>query len=509
MIKTHYGKPGKAGQPQCAAVLCRISHDAAGDQHGVDDQEGYLVPFGEDQLGWGIKYIIKENEVSASRRTRKVPDPDNPGRYVMRTDRPDFRKLLRMIYDGEIDGLIVREVDRTVRDGRDIEDLIDAVMARKPHMLVAAYRGDLQIGSASQNMMTRQMANWAKGEADKMSERMTMAKRRRAAEGKYRGGPRPYGFEKDGVTIRESEAAEIRLAADMLLDGETLSAIGRDMRSRGVVGTGKTNSRTAGRETDGLMRIMQLRQILMRARNAGLVESGGEIIGKAVWEPIIPEEKWRAVCAILSDPSRRTSPGPAPKHLGSGIFWCGECWEVGKTSAVKTMWGSDPDSAAYLCKRVLHLQRKKKYVDAVVVGEIVKRLADPKAIDLTYGKDDDQRTDRAALARAATGTRRKLAELDESYKDGRLSIRRYEKVSEELERQLAEQEAALNAHYDVNPLRGIAGNPDAAAIWATLPIARQRAIVQHMCDVFLYKSDKILNQYMPFDPETVQIDWLL
>ena len=31
-----------------------------------------------------------------------------------------------------------------------------------------------------------------------------------AADGRYRGGRRPYGYEKDGVTVRDSEARVIR-----------------------------------------------------------------------------------------------------------------------------------------------------------------------------------------------------------------------------------------------------------------------------------------------------------
>jgi hypothetical protein len=37
----------------------------------------------------------------------------------------------------------------------------------------------------------------------------------------------------------------------------------------------------------------------------------------------VPEEKFRAVVAILSDPGRRTNVGAQPKWLGSLMYLCG------------------------------------------------------------------------------------------------------------------------------------------------------------------------------------------
>ena len=48
------------------------------------------------------------------------------------------------------------------------------------------------------------------------------------------GGTRPFGFEDDRVTIRESEAVLIREAATRVLTGETLYAIRKDWIERGV-----------------------------------------------------------------------------------------------------------------------------------------------------------------------------------------------------------------------------------------------------------------------------------
>lgn len=69
-----------------------------------------------------------------------------------------------------------------------------------------------------------------------------------------------------------------------------------------------------------------VRAVLLRSRNAGLRDHQGQVIGPASWPQIVPEEQWRAVVAILTDPARRTSPSDARvKWLGSGIYRCAGC----------------------------------------------------------------------------------------------------------------------------------------------------------------------------------------
>ena len=224
------------GKPQRAILWPRISSDKAKDEHGVNDQEYYLRE-NADKLGWGVGHVIKENDVSASARTRKVPDGN--GGYTMRTNRPILQKILRMIRNGETDGIIVRDIDRALRDPRDLEDLIDACASRQPFVPVESITGRIKLRSVNDAMGARIHAAIAKDEADKISTRITDTKRLRARDGKYRGGPRPYGFEADGITIRAEEAAVIATASDAVLDGESLTSICRRMNLAGIAPTGR------------------------------------------------------------------------------------------------------------------------------------------------------------------------------------------------------------------------------------------------------------------------------
>ena len=57
----------------------------------------------------------------------------------------------------------------------------------------------------------------------------------------------------------------------------------------------------------------------------------GQIIkgAPAPWEPIVKPEVFEAVRDLLTDPSRRTGPGAAPRWHGSGIYRCGICTPPG------------------------------------------------------------------------------------------------------------------------------------------------------------------------------------
>jgi len=138
----------------------------------------------------------------------------------------------------------------------------------------------------------------------------------RAQSGDRSGGPRPFGYEDDGITVREPEAKAVRAALESVLAGASLRSVARELNKTGLTTAMK------GRTWDA----HAVRAVLLRSRNAGLRDHQGQVIGPASWPEIVPEEQWRAIVAILTDPSRRTSPSDARvKWLGSGLYRCAGC----------------------------------------------------------------------------------------------------------------------------------------------------------------------------------------
>ena len=145
-----------------------------------------------------------------------------------------------------------------------------------------------------------------------------------ASRGAWSGGQRMYGYEvvpvgerkagESALRVVSEEAEVVRQAAIGVLAGESLRSVARTLNE-----AGKTTTR--GRPWNG----SALRKVLLRPTTAGLRASAGEVVGSGRWEPLPPEDRWRAVCAILTNPARRTTERYARTYLRSGRYLCGAC----------------------------------------------------------------------------------------------------------------------------------------------------------------------------------------
>ncbi len=129
-----------------------------------------------------------------------------------------------------------------------------------------------------------------------------------------------------------------------------------------------------------------LRDILLRPRNAGFMIHKSQILDgvAAPWEPIVSPEVYAAVHDLLTDPSRRSGPGAAPRWHGSGIYRCGICTPLGTETdkpmtCQVTLGGREP---RYRCKDHNHLTRNAAKVDGLVFAHVVYALTHPEAYKL-------------------------------------------------------------------------------------------------------------------------------
>ena len=110
------------------------------------------------------------------------------------------------------------------------------------------------------------------------------------------------------LRLRPAEAEALAKAHRDVLDGATVAGIARDWNERGIL-TSK-GKRWRGAEVG---------RVLRRARNAGLMEYQGQVGGTCT----VAGGRGRGDLAggggVLDDPERKTTPGPARKHLLSFI----------------------------------------------------------------------------------------------------------------------------------------------------------------------------------------------
>lgn len=251
--------------------------------------------------GFEVVRVFEENDVSASTRSRK--------------SRPQYDELMARAMAGQIDVILAYSNSRLTRRPMEVEDII-RLHENHGIRVRTVVSGDNDLSTADGRMVARIKGNEDAAEAERTSERVKRAKAQAVAEGRYRGGKRPYGYEKGGVAIVPSEASIIWDATTAVLAGRSVRALARELNERGV----RTSQGAQWTQ-------MSLRDVLIRPRNAGLLSRGQlthgdfEIVGPAVWEAVVPEDTWRAVFDLLTEPSRRTNAATNDtRWLGSGLY---------------------------------------------------------------------------------------------------------------------------------------------------------------------------------------------
>ena len=453
-----------------AAIYTRISRDREGAGLGVDRQEEDCGKLAAD-LGWTVATVHADNDLSA----------------YSGKPRPGYLQLLDDLKAGRADAVLVWHTDRLHRSPAELETYI-AVCEPRGIPTVTVRAGPLDLATPSGRMVARQLGAVARYEVEHMAERQQRARLQAVTDGRWSGGRRPYGYGADGVTVVEAEAAIVREVAHQVLAGVSLRRLCADLNRRSIpTSTGKRWQQTS------------LRNVLLRARNAGLMEHRGQVVGPARWPAILDEDTWRAVVSLLGDPARRTQTSSARRWLLGGLAACGVCGEL-------VMSSSTSGRTIYKCRTGGHVVRDAVKTDAFVGAVIVERLRRPDARDLLV---PDRRTDTAGLHAHDAALRERLDELGQLFADGAIDGRQLREATERIRVQRADLDRQLAATAAGNVLAGVADHPDPAAVWARLDLDRRRAVVQVLAEVTILPARKDPTGWRPvrgrFDPATIRI----
>lgn len=467
-----------------AAKYKRISRDREGLQLGIERQDEDLDRLAERRsLEWAGDYL--DNDLSASTHSKKR--------------RPGYEQMLTDARAGKFEVIAAYTTGRITRRPREFEDLIDlAVQCGIEFQYIRSPEFDLS--TAQGRRIARMLAAQDAGEAEEIAERVARQKLQAAAAGEYRGGPRPFGYEADGVTVRDSEAVEVLRASELVLRGMSVRSIAADLNARGIPTS-----------TGACWRQVGVRRTLMRARNAGLVEvkrSDGttEIVGKAQWPAIVPEHVWRGVVAVLGDPRRRTQFSSARRWMGTGIYYCHCGSTVFATSA--GLHTSRP-KVAYMCRSGKHVARIASELDAHVDALVIARLSQPAATVRLLRRDE---VDLAALQVRAAGLRAQMDELALLFAKRTVSASQLEIGTAALRTELDDVDRSLVAATRSSVFVDIVGSPNVAETWGALDLDRRRAVVSMLMTVTLLQSRRGRRRgWKPgesyFDPDSIRIEW--
>lgn len=437
-----------------AVIYVRISRDAEGEALGVERQLEDCLALAERE-GLTVVQQYVENDTGASSKSRKP--------------RPEYAAMLAGAKAGAFTTVLAYSNSRLTRRPREYEDWIDLYPKVQVRTVVS---GQHDLSKADGRAVARTVAAWDAAEAERTSERVLRAKQQAKEAGKWLGGRRPYGLEKDGVTVRPDEAAQVLRAAQGLLAGRSLRAMAAEFAMVG----------TSGRPVDG----MALRRILQNDATARILE---------------PEIRARVV-ALLADPTRKTTTTPDRKWLLSGIATCSVCNET-----VHSHSGSGR-ARSYTCQ-AKHVARDLAQVDAKVRGLIAKRLVALDLADLLpVSAPDTMQADAAE----AEQIRADLSGLAQAQGHGHITLAQMVQSSQILSGRLTALEARLAQAYQAGPLGALVATCDPSAAFEAAPLDIQRQVVALLCTVTISPGrrgrPKGWIPGMPYcDLETVQVAW--
>lgn len=278
------------------AIYLRISQDDARTGLAVERQREDCRRIARER-GWTVYREYTDNAISASKRDVR---------------RPAYDQMVADYALGKFAAIVTYDLDRLTRQPSQLEDWIAA--AEETGLMLTTANGEADLSTDNGRLFARIKASVARAEIERKGARQKRANEQRIEKGLPTPGRRRYGYETDGVTVREAEAAIVRRLFDHVASGGSLrSAVGW-LTAEGIdPAPGRTW--TARRIKDTLLNPVYTGQVRRR----------GEAIASDAVAPIVSAKLAAEVAAILTDPSRTTSPGPKPKHLLSGLMSCGVC----------------------------------------------------------------------------------------------------------------------------------------------------------------------------------------
>lgn len=453
-----------------AAIYCRISADAEGRELGVDRQEADCRALAE-RLGMVVREVVVDNDLSASTNSSKT--------------RPQYDDLLAQVRRGRFAAILAYSNSRLTRRPREFEDLLE-LHRQTGVRLVTVVSGEDNLATADGRMVARFKAVADAAEAERTSERVKRAKSQTAEAGRYRGGPRPYGFNKDGVSHRKREAEVIREATAAVLAGRSLRGIAQDLNERSI--TAPNGSRWDG---------SRLREILTRPRNAALINRGRadrgvlDIVGPAAWQPIVDEETWRAMYALLRDPARKINRGANLRRwFGSGLYRCGLCGGPMRASAIGgTAKRPRPREVFYRCQELSHLMIKQTPTDNYVKDVIVELLRDPRVVRAMASDDDGEDRLSADRERRAVLVAR-LEQTERDHDEDLIDARRFKAKSDRLQVEIAQIDERFAEAMTTGATSPIANAPDPGQAFLDAPLDVQRAVLAEVILVEVHPATR-------------------
>ena len=293
-------------------------------------------------------------------------------------DRPGLQSLIKDCENGKVDMVLVYKLDRLSRSQKDTMYLIEDVF-EKNNVGFTSMTENFDTSTAHGKFIIGILAVFAQLERSKITERTTLGKKARAADGKWHGGrwiPIGYDYENGLLKPNEYEKMQVLEIADLFLKRTPVRTIADMMNNKGYKHKhGDWNAKT-------------IKRVLSNPVNLGLIKDG-EHLHPGIHDAILDQQTYDAIQVIMDE--RKAEHGtkrPAAKSLLSSMLFCKHC------GGRYARQGNGKGILYYCCysrskkvpKMIKDPNCKNKYyrsdaLDAEIIAEIKKLSIDPEYVE--------------------------------------------------------------------------------------------------------------------------------
>jgi site-specific DNA recombinase len=427
---------------------------------------------------------------------------DNRSAYRDNIKRDAFERMLADVRAGRIDAIVTWQADRLLRTVVDASAIV--ANAKQHGTIVANVGGTIDLGTAAGRKKFYDLAVAAEYESDLKSERLKLKHAELAAQGKWEGGMRNFGYDLEPYPDLESgrvkyrlvpnptEAAALETAAKEVLAGRSHTAIAIAWNKQGLT---TTNGKPFTPQ--------KVRELLLSPKTAGLRYMDGRPV-TAEWPGIITRQQHEELRAILGPPRReRATKGviTARTYLLGGFVFCGRCRHrlTAKRAGNKRRYACMTRLGG--CGGILRVAEPlERYVVLQLLTQLPERLLEAAR----RAPAEWETLGRLLTARQTQEDR--LEGLGDYLVDGTLDKGEYLRQKRRLQARLAELDEQITHTRASAPRRRLKGATlqELQQKWEALDLDEQRAVLaDHIERIDVHPTGRGKR----FTPDAITIHW--
>lgn len=332
-----------------------------GDSNSIQNQRMLLEKYAKDNGFTNVKFMYDD------------------GYSGTNFNRPAWNEVLKMIENGEVKTLIVKDLSRLGREYLQVGYYTEIYFPQRGVRFIAVNDGVDSLYSES-NDFTPMCNYFNELYAKDSSKKVRVVKRAQAERGELLGGRPPYGYRRDekvrkGIVPDEEAAAVVKRIFSLCAEGKGPNQIARLLTKEQVLNPtnyyyqkhGKSHAsldttspyRWSSSSVTGILdnktylgHMAGLRSTTMSYKNKKLVRhpESEQILVENVHEPLITQQQWDIVQDVRQH-KKRTPKQMEEPNMFSGLVYCADCKKTMVLHRAHTMKATQNNFMCYTYKK--------------------------------------------------------------------------------------------------------------------------------------------------------------